>query len=99
MKKLFILLTTLALSACTYKNDISGKNMPKFAETCKVYNGSGLILDMQKCNFKLQTVRNEVIIGRGENWLIYTIEGIDVKDGRTHTYSFLDSEALTILWE
>lgn len=99
MNKLLLVLSMIALSACTWKNDMTGRAMPKEAKYCKVYNGGGLVLDMKECKFTLQTVKNEVVIGNGENWLIYTIDGIDKTDNKQHTYNMLDSEALTIIWE
>lgn len=100
MKKIFIsILIGILFCSCNIQNSAGQRALPEEPCHIMVYNGGGIVLDMEAATISAYTVRNGRLIGNSEIWLIYNIKGIDKKDNQIHFYEFCDSEALMLVWE
>ena len=101
MKKIFIIgiLIGVLFCSCNIQNSAGQRALPEEPCHIMVYNGGGVVLDMEDATISAHTVANERLIGSSESWLIYNVKGIDKRDSKKHAYSFCDSEALMLVWE
>ena len=101
MKKILIIgfLLSFIICSCNIQNRAGEKALPENPCHIVVYNGSGIILDMEEATISAYTILNSRIIGKKESWLIYDLRGTDKRDSKRHHYKFCDSEALMIVWE
>ncbi len=101
MIKIFIIgfLISVLFCSCNVQSSAGERALPEEPCHIMVYNGGGIVLDMENATISARTVRNTRLVGNGENWLIYNVKGIDTKDNKKHSYEFCDSEALMLVWE